>query len=163
MLNEKEKNQKHEHEKHVLRLTINSMHYEWHHEYITGVQLRKLGNIPHDNEVFLVIKDWPDEPVPNEKEVNLARPGIEHFYSKEKCIEVIIIVNGEPKKWGKKKISFKEVIILAFGSYDENPNIAYTVAYEDGPKENPEGSMTKETEVFVKIKMIFHATATDKS
>ena len=163
MSNDKSKNQEHEHEKHVLQLIINSKHYEWHHEYITGAQINKLGNISSDDEIFLVIKGWPDEPIPDDKEVNLARPGLEHFYSKEKQVVVIIIVNGEPKKWDKKKISFKEIIILAFGSYDENPNFVYTVAYEDGPKENLEGSMTKGTEVYVKNKMIFHATATDKS
>ena len=164
MSNDKNKNQEHEHGKHVLHLTINSKNYEWHHEYITGAEIRKLGNIPQEEEIFLAVKKpWEDEPIPDDKQVNLARPEIEHFYSKEKCVDVIIIVNGEPKKWDKKKISFKEVIILAFGSYDENPNIVYTVAYEDGPKENPEDSMTKGTEVFVKNKMIFHATATDKS
>jgi len=163
MSNDKNKNQEHEHGNHVLQLTINSKHYEWNREYITGAQIRKLGSILHDDEIFLVIKGWPDEPIPDEKEVNLARPGLEYFYSKEKCIEGAIIVNGESKKWDKRKISFKEVIILAFGTYDENPNIVYTVAYEDGPKENPEGSMIKDTEVFVKNKMIFHATATDKS
>ncbi len=41
--------------------------------------------------------------------------------------------------------------------------MVYTVAYEDGPKQNPEGSMNKNQDVFVKNKMIFHATATDKS
>lgn len=163
MSNDKNKNQEHEHEKHALKLTVNSEHYEWKQEYITGAQIRKLGNIPNDDEIFLVIKGWDDEQIQDEKEVNLARPEIEHFYSKEKCIDFIIIVNGEPKKWDKKKINFKEVIILAFGSFEENPNIVYTVAYEDGIKEKPEGSLTKGTEVRVKNKMIFHATATDKS
>ena len=163
MLNDKNKNQDNEHGKRVLHLTINSKNYEWKQEYITGAQIRKLGNMLPDEDIFLVIKGWPDESILDDKEVNLARPGLEHFYSKEKCVEIIIIVNGEQKKWGKKKISFKEVIILAFGSYDENPNIVYTVAYEDGPKENPESSMTKGSEVCVKNKMIFHATATDKS
>ena len=41
--------------------------------------------------------------------------------------------------------------------------MVYTVAYEDGPKQNPEGSMLKDSVVFVKNEMIFHATATDKS
>jgi hypothetical protein len=41
--------------------------------------------------------------------------------------------------------------------------MVYTVAYEDGPKQNPEGSMLKGAIVFVKDKMIFHATATDRS
>lgn len=154
---------KDEHGKHVLNLTINGKQYYWHLQYITGAEIRKLGNITTEDELFLAIKKpWEDEPIPDEKQVNLARPEIEHFYSREKSVEVII-VNGEPKKWEKKKISFKEVVILAFGSYNENPNIVYTVAYEDGPRENPEGSMTKGTEVFTKNKMIFHATATDKS
>lgn len=82
---------------------------------------------------------------------------------KEKDHEVVIIVNGSPKKWNKKQITFQEVIILAFGTYIDKPTMVYTVAYEDGPKENPEGSMTKDSVVFVKNKMIFHATATDKS
>lgn len=163
MSKDKSENKEHGHGKHTLKLIINSEHYEWGQEYITGAELRKLGGISKEDEIFLVIKDWPDELIPNDKEVNLARPGIEHFYSNEKCLEVTIIVNGEAKKWDKRKISFKEVVILAFGSYDSNPNIVYTVAYEDGPKENREGSMTKGTEVYVKNKMIFHATATDKS
>jgi hypothetical protein len=147
-----------------LTLTINKEQYQWSTQYITGEEIRKLGKISLDDDIFLAIKKpWEDEPIPDDKQVNLARPEIEHFYSKEKCVEVIIIVNGEAKKWDKKKISFKEVIILGFGSFNENPNIVYTVAYEDGPKENIEGSMTKGTEVCVKNKMIFHATATDKS
>ena len=57
----------------------------------------------------------------------------------------------------------QEVIILAYGTYIDKPTMVYTVAYEDGPKENLEGSMLKGTSVFAKNKMIFHATATDKS
>lgn len=153
----------HKHGNHVLKLTINDKHYDWHQEYIMGAEIRKLGNISKDEDIFLVINGWPDEPITDDKEVNLARPKLEHFYSKEKCLEFTIIVNGEAKTWSLKKISFKEVIILAFGSINENPNVTYTVAYEDGPIENIEGSMIKETIVYIKNKMIFHATATDKS
>lgn len=82
---------------------------------------------------------------------------------KEKDKETILIVNATPKPWRKEKISFTEVIILAFGAQNDNPNWIYTVAYEDGPKQNPEGSMIKGQEVHVKNKMIFHAKATDQS
>lgn len=75
----------------------------------------------------------------------------------------IIIVNGKPKVWDKLKISFKDVVILAYGNYIDRPTMVYTVGYEDGPKENIEGSMIKNSEVFVTNNMIFHATATDKS
>lgn len=160
MSNEKDK--KHEHGKAVLHFTLNEKRYEWHQEYITGAEIRKLGNIPASEDIFLAIKKpWEDEPIPDDKQVNLARPEIEHFYSKAK--EVVIIVNGTPHKWNKGKISFKEVIIFAFGQYIDKPTMVYTVAYEDGPKQNHEGSMFVGQEVFVKNKMVFHATATDKS
>lgn len=162
MLENQEKNPKGEHGKRVLYLTINGKQYEWKEQYITGVEIRRLGNVPKEDEIFLAVnKPWEDEPIPNEKEVNLARPEIEHFYSKAK--ELTIVVNGTRHKWMKEKISFKEVIVLAFGQYIDKPTMVYTVAYEDGPKQNPEGSMFVGQEVFVKHKMIFNATATDKS
>jgi hypothetical protein len=76
---------------------------------------------------------------------------------------IILIVNGTPKEWHDEKISFRDVVILAFGEYIDNPNMVYTVAYEDGPVQNPEGSMIKNSSVYVQNNMIFHATATDKS
>lgn len=74
-----------------------------------------------------------------------------------------IIVNGRPKPWPKKLISFEEVVVLAFGSYNNNPNVCYTVTYSKGHHSKPEGSMVKGQEVKVKRKMIFNVTATDKS
>lgn len=160
-----EKNDKNSnHGNRVLKLTINGKLYEWNQQYILGSEIRKLGNIPNDEKIFLAIKEpWEDEPIENTIKVDLARPEIEHFFSKEEQQEIIIIVNGSPKKWDKKQISFKEVIILAYGNYNDSATTVYTVAYEDGPKQNPEGSMIKDSVVFVKNKMIFHATATNKS
>lgn len=151
-------------DKKTLHLTINGKSYEWHQEYITGAEIKKLGGIPAEDEIFLAIKKpWEDEPIPNDKQVNLARPDIEHFYSKDKGYKVDLIVNGRPKVWMEKTITFEQVIVLAFGAYDPNPNKVYTVTYDRGPHENPDGSMVRGGKVFVKDKMIFNATATDKS
>ena len=160
MENEKQPNP--EHHKPVLHFTINGERFEWESQYITGMEIRKLGKILKEDEIFLSIKKpWEDELITDESKVDLARPEIEHFFSKPKTLT--IIVNGTQKPWHKPKISFGEIIILAFGSYDESQNMVYTVAYEDGPKENPHGTISKGQEVFVKNKMIFHATATNKS
>lgn len=150
--------------KRKLKFTINDKSFDWDRQYITGAQIRKLGKIVEEDQIFLHIKDpYRDELIEDHTRVDLARSGIEHFYSKETPVEVIIIVNGSPKKWEKKQISFIELIVLAYGTYVDKPTMVYTVAYEDGPKQNPEGSMVKGQVVFVKTKMIFHATATDKS
>jgi hypothetical protein len=151
-------------EKKFLEFDINGQRYEWFQQYITGSEVRKLGNIPANQEIFLKIKEpWEDEVITDETKVDLARPGLEHFFSQEAPKDVKIIVNGREKPWDKRQISFKEVVELAFNQYVDKPTMVYTVAYEDGPKQNPEGSMVRGETVFVKNKMIFHATATDKS
>jgi Multiubiquitin len=162
MNEEKEKKPQGEHGKRVLELIINGKKFEWNQQYITGSEIRRIGHIALEEEIYLAIKQpWEDEQITDDKQVNLARPEIEHFYTKVK--EVIIVVNGTPHKWTKEKISFKELIILAFGQYIDKPTMVYTVAYEDGPKQNREGSMFVGQELFVKHKMIFNASQTDKS
>jgi hypothetical protein len=163
-MTEKNKNQNAEHGKAVLYLSINDNRYEWHKEYITGAEIRKLGNIPSEDEIFLAIKKpWKDEPIPNDKEVNLARPEVEHFYSKNKHFTVVLMVNLEAKPWAEKTITFEQVIELAYGSYDGNEDKGYTVTYDRGPHQNPEGTMVKGERVFVKNKMIFNVKQTGKS
>jgi hypothetical protein len=164
MKEEKEKNPQGEHGKRVLELTINGKKYEWNQQYITGSEIRRLGNIPHDDEIFLAIKKpWEDEPIIDDKQVNLARPEIEKFYSKNKLHKITLVVNGRPKEWTERAITFEQVVVLAFGSYDPNPNKVYTVTYDRGPHENPEGTMVKGDKVLTKDKMIFNVTCTDKS
>lgn len=152
------------HGKDELYFSIDGIKYSWDKQYITGYELRKLGNIPDDADLFLQIKKpWKDEEIDDDTRVNLARPEREDFYSKKKPKEVTIIVKGKTVPWDQPQICFEDVIRLAFGQYIDLPTMVYTVGYEDGPKENREGSMVKGDCVFVKNKMIFHATATDKS
>jgi hypothetical protein len=89
--------------------------------------------------------------------------GQEHEPQGPKDKEYKIIVSGVQHPWDKEKISFKEVIILAYKNYVDAPTMVYTVSYEDGPKENRDGSLEKNQSVYVKNNMIFHATAADES
>jgi len=147
-----------------LVFTVNGKSFEWPEQLITGKQIRKVAGIDADDLIYLDNeKPYKDNLIEDNEEVDLARPTIEHFYTVEVGFEATIIINGQPKKWDKPRISFKEVIELAYGACSESETMVYTVAYEDGPKQNPEGSMLRDAVVFVKNKMIFHATATDKS
>ncbi len=146
------------------KFNLDGKNVDWERSYITGAELRNTGQLPPTTEIYLKSKgNKSDELITDDRQVDLSPNGTDHFYSKDKGKKVKLIVNGSSKDWDQDKISFKEVIILAYGNYVDSPTMVYTVGYEDGPKENPEGSMIKDSSVFVKNKMIFHATATDKS
>ena len=76
--------------------------------------------------------------------------------------EFTVIVNGREKTVTGKELSFKQVVELAFGTYEDNENIVYTVTYSKG-EDKKEGTMTKGTTVKIKDGMIFNVTRTDKS
>lgn len=83
---------------------------------------------------------------------------------KEQSKVVTLIVNGRRKEWPEhKKISFREVVVLAYGAFEDAPNIEYTVTYSNGPRQNPHGIMVDGDNVKVQEGMNFNATRTDKS
>jgi hypothetical protein len=147
-----------------LKFTINQVQFFWHKQYITGEQIRKMGNVDPEHEVFLKIeKPYEDELINNESKIDLARPGVEHFISKEKLVEFVIIVNGREKQWKEEKITFEQVVVLAFGQFENVVNRVYTVTYSRGAEPKPEGTMVRGSIIRVKNKMIFNVSATDKS
>lgn len=77
--------------------------------------------------------------------------------------EFTIIVNGREKVWREKKISFRQVVELAFGTYEDNPDVSYTVTYSKGPEPKPEGRLVDGQNVNVKDRMIFNVKRTNKS
>ena len=62
--------------------TYDQKKYDWQRQYISGNELRNLKPIPEGYQIFLVIKGpWEDELIKNADRVDLARQGLEHFYS----------------------------------------------------------------------------------
>lgn len=74
-----------------------------------------------------------------------------------------LTVNTLPKVWNEKEISYKQVIILAFGSYSDNPKVTYTVEFFKGEHDKQEGSLTKDESVKVKDGMVFNVSKSDQS
>lgn len=68
-----------------LALIIEGKKLEWFEQYITGKQLKELRGLPLDCELFLdIVELWKDDAILNDEVVDLARPGIEQFYIKQK-------------------------------------------------------------------------------
>jgi hypothetical protein len=149
--------------KRKLQFTINGAPFIWYKQFISGIQVRGLGDVPREDELYLDLPDgWKDDFIEDDEIVDLARPGVEHFISKPKPAEFVIIVNGREKIWNKRQISFEEVVSIAFPNVNYETS-AYTVIYSGGPKQNPKGSMVKGDTVYVTNKMNFNVTATNQS
>ncbi|MGO9603120.1 MAG: multiubiquitin domain-containing protein [Candidatus Binataceae bacterium] len=121
-----------------------------------------LGKVEPGMELFReVTGDREDPEVPNGPELIHLRPD-EHFHTgKPKTYR--IIVNGQAKVVTTKRVTYEEVVKLAYPNPPTGPNVIYTVGYEDGPPKNPSGSLMPGGSVRVKDGMIFDVTPTDKS
>jgi hypothetical protein len=128
----------------------------------TGTALYVLGNIPANLELFREVNgDREDQPIENGPEIVHLQED-EHFHSGLPKTYTIY-VNGEQKEVMTKTVSFAEIVALAYPNPPQGDNILYTVSYEDGPHDNPQGSMTEGETLKIKKGMIFNVTATDKS
>jgi len=76
--------------------------------------------------------------------------------------EVTIIVNTRPHEWPKGKISFDEVVKLAYPT-PPGQDTVYTVSYTRGPEHKPNGTLVEGQSVEVVNDMVFSVTATNKS
>jgi len=150
----------HEH-KHEVRIHIDQHKYESPNP-TTGAALYTLGNVAAGLELYREVSgDEEDKPIENGPEtVHLKED--EHFHSGPPKTYTIY-VNGEQKVVTTKTVSFAEIAKLAYPIPPVGDNILYTVSYEDGPRDNPQGSMKEGETVKVKNGMIFNVTATDKS
>lgn len=77
-----------------------------------------------------------------------------------------IIVNAEPKEWDKNRISFEELVHLAYPVPPTPPpggSVEYTISYTKGPPRNPQGTMKPGQSVEVIDGMVFDVVPTIKS
>jgi len=77
--------------------------------------------------------------------------------------KVAIYVNGTEHPWEKGRITYKQVVSLAFPESEQHPEVSYTVTYWDGPAVNPEGVLPPGGVVAVKEGMKFRVTDTGQS
>lgn len=76
---------------------------------------------------------------------------------------VTIIVDGTPHEVEKERISFSEVVTLAYPDYPQHPEIIYSVTYKRGPGSNHEGILAQGGSVMVKKNMVFNVSRTGQS
>lgn len=75
-----------------------------------------------------------------------------------------IVVNGEKKTVNERKVTFEEVVALAYPHANHGPNVSYSVTYRlAADHECPEGTLVAGGSVRIKNGTRFNVRATDKS
>lgn len=147
------------------RLVIDGERYEWGTHLLTGAKLLQIAR--KDGDAFNVWKeqrDRADEQIARSQIVDLSEPGLERFYTR--VIEygpVTIIVNTRRKEVTGPKISFEQVIQLAYDDPPTGAQVCFTITYRRGVPSKPEGSLLEGQCVEIQKGMIFNVTSTDKS
>jgi hypothetical protein len=77
--------------------------------------------------------------------------------------ELVVIVNGRPKKVETEVLTFEEVLHLAFDDPQSGPNVIFTITYRNAKSPKHEGSLLDGQTVEIKDGTIFNVTRTDKS
>lgn len=128
----------------------------------TGETLRGLLAVPADAELLRDHESPLDEPIEDDEAVEFADGPV--FITRcDQAKEFTIIVNGRKKTVKKRKLSFNDVVALAFDPVPTGPNIMFTITYRHGPHANPEGTLIEGGHAKIKDGMIFNVTQTDKS
>jgi hypothetical protein len=72
-----------------------------------------------------------------------------------------VVVNGRQREVAETKLSYQEVVKLAFPEDQPDPNLIYTVAYAN--PHGKDGTLVDGQEVHVKEGMVFNVSKTNRS
>lgn len=143
----------------TVRIHIDGQQYD-SPDPTTGGALYELADIGRKRELFRDLPaDDEDEFIPNDDTPVDLRKG-DHFYTEK---EITIFVNAEPKTTTQPRLSFDDLVKLAFNPVPAGENIMFTIVYSRGPRKNPKGSLLEGDTVRIKKGMVFDVTTTDRS
>lgn len=144
------------------RFQLDDRAFDWGATHISGATLKKL--VARDAQEFDVWQDTiggADRVIGDSELANLSTQGVERFATKR--ILISLFVNGKPREVNRRRLSYWDVVLLAFPEAVPSEGIIYTVDYARGPHVNPEGTLASGQYVQVKEGMKFYVTPTDKS
>lgn len=147
---------------HVNTLEVDERGWEWGADEIGETDIRSLARIADDHE--LILDSDGDRPIARGGTVRLSGGGVERIRSRKAAPATIsILVNARRREVKPGKISFEQLVVLAFPTPPTGAQVAFTVSYRKGPPPRPEGSLVPGQSIHVIEGMTFHVTATDKS
>lgn len=77
--------------------------------------------------------------------------------------EITIIINGTAKVIQKERLTFEEIITLAFDNPPTGDGVQFTVQYSRGHSDKPKGTLVEGQSVQAQDGMEFDVTQTNRS
>lgn len=146
----------------LFRALVNEREVVWGQNEISAHQIRAIGNIPTDQDLFFDSKG--DREIDDDAFLSLKPNGVERIRSGDpKDAKIDVILNGEVVEVEKGRLSFTDLAKLAFPKLFGGALICFTVSFSRGPKRRPEGVLLETGKVRVVEGMVFNVSATDKS
>jgi hypothetical protein len=146
------------------KLTLNDHQLAWGKPAISGAALYSLAKTGHDNAVFLEVRGGEDRLIEPGELIDLTAPGIERFITAPKPVPAFeIIVNSRPRVVTDRRVTFEQIVQLAFpGSHE--PNVVFSMTYRHADSKPHAGELAAGGVVEVKKKgTIFNVTKTIQS
>lgn len=110
--------------------SLNDVRFEWKEE-ITESELRLVGRIPDDHDIFLELKNKEDRKLENGETINLGKAGVEYFYTTKRQWE--LDVQGEPIYSESPTITVRKALETA--GFDTTKPWIITLKVQGEPKQ----------------------------
>lgn len=146
------------------KLTLNNHQLAWGKPAINGAALYSLAEVGPNEAIFLEVRGGEDRLIEPGELIDLTVPGVERFIKAPKPAPTFeIIVNARPHVINEKRVTFEQVVQLAFPG-PHGPNIVFSMSYRHAASTPHAGELGPSGFVDVKKKgTIFNVTRTDKS
>ena len=117
----------------TFKLMLNDAQIEWGEPVMNGAVLYELAKLSTEEAVFLQVPGEKDRLIDPRETIDLGEPGIERFITAPKAAAAFeIIVNSRPKTVSDRKVTFEQVVQLAFpGQHDANVVFSMTFRHAD--------------------------------
>ena len=146
----------------LFRFTFNARQLAWGEPSISGRLLEQLlGLVASDSEIVLRRADGNETIVDRTTEIRLDQPGTEHLDTRQR--QYVIFINGKRKTSAMSRLTFVELIALAFENPPSGDGVQFTVQFTRGPEGHASGTLLEGLSVDLKNEMEFDVTPTNRS
>lgn len=147
------------------KLTLNDRQLIWGQPAITGEALYVLSGADANVAVFLEVRGGTDRLIERDDVVDLTAPGVEHFITAQRPAQgYVIVVNSRDEAVPDKRVTFEQVVQLAFPSSPADPRLRYSMTYRHAASKPHAGELAEGGSVEVQHEgSIFNVTKTVQS